>query len=350
MKSTFLFCNALIILVLCSCKSTKITAPEKFTSVVIDTIYTGTISIRAIDFNRDTLYYAGSDKKLGFVSPNAQYEKQLTSLPYNFEFRSIAKTAEYVYFLSIGNPALLYRYSKDFKQSELVYEEKNEKVFYDSMRFWNDTEGIAIGDPTEDCLSVIITRDAGKTWHKVACSQLPKVTEGEAAFAASNTNIVIQGNKTWLVSGGKKARVFYSPDKGMSWQVFETPMVQGEAMTGIFTADFYNEKIGFIAGGNYDKPALNAQNKAITYDGGKTWQLIADHSGFGYASCVQFVPNSKGKQLVCVGASGLQYSSDGGHSWVSLATDPTLYTIRFLDEDTAYAAGKNKIIKIEFKK
>ncbi|MDI9258117.1 sialidase family protein [Flavobacterium sedimenticola] len=350
MKSSFLFFNVLIMLVLGSCKSTKFAASEKFTSIVIDTIYTGKISIRAIDFNRDTLYYAGSDKKLGFVSSNAQYEKQLTSLPYNFEFRSIAMTSQYVYFLSIGNPALLYRYSKDFKQSELVYEEKNERVFYDCMRFWNDAEGIAIGDPTEDCLSVIITRDAGKSWHKLACSQLPKAADGEAAFAASNTNIVIKGHKTWVVSGGKKSRVFYSPDKGKNWQVFDTPIVQGEAMTGIFTADFYDEKIGFVAGGNYEKPTQNYQNKAITYDGGQTWQLIAENIGFGYASCVQFVPNSGGKQLVCVGASGLQYSSDGGKTWVTFATDSALYTIRFLDENTAFAAGKNKIIKIEFKK
>ena len=127
-------------------------------------------------------------------------------------------------------------------------------------------------------------------------------------------------------------------------------MVQGEAMTGIFTADFYNEQIGFIAGGNYEKPMQNFQNKAITTDGGKTWNLVAENQAFGYASCVQFVPNSAGKELVTVGAQGMFYSADAGQTWQQLLSDPTLYTIRFLDSDTAYAAGKNKIIKIEFKK
>jgi hypothetical protein len=37
--------------------------------------------------------------------------------------------------------------------------------------------------------------------------KLPRTANGEAAFAASNTNIVIKGNNTWIVSGGMKARV-----------------------------------------------------------------------------------------------------------------------------------------------
>jgi len=93
----------------------------------------------------------------------------------------------------------------------------------------------------------------------------------------------------------------------------------------------------------------NFQNKAITTDGGKTWKLVAENQGFGYASCVQFVPNSGGKSLVAVGAQGLFYSHDAGATWQQFLTDPSLYTIRFLDSDTAYAAGKNKIIAIEFK-
>ena len=146
------------------------------------------------------------------------------------------------------------------------------------------------------------------------------------AFAASNTNIIIKGNNTWLVSGGKKTRVFYSSDKGITWKVYETPIVQGEAMTGIFTADFYNDKIGFVAGGNYEKPNQNFQNKALTIDGGKTWKLVGENAGFGYASCVQFVPNSNGKELVAVGANGLFYSHDSGNSWTQFSKDATFYT------------------------
>ena len=160
---------------------------------------------------------------------------------------------------------------------------------------------------------------------------------------------MIKGNQTWMVSGGKKSRIFYSADKGKSWKVFETPIIQGQAMTGIFTADFYDAKNGFIAGGNYEKLTQNFGNKAITNDGGKSWKLIAEKKGFGYASCIQYVPNSNAQQLVSVGASGLYYSSNAGEKWSKLSNDSTLHTIRFINDSTAIAAGKNKIIRVNFK-
>jgi photosystem II stability/assembly factor-like uncharacterized protein len=94
----------------------------------------------------------------------------------------------------------------------------------------------------------------------------------------------------------------------------------------------------------------NSGNKAVTDDGGKTWKLISEKSGFGYASCIQYVPNSQAKQLVSIGASGLQYSSDRGENWKQLLKDKSLYTIRFQNDSTAIAAGKNKIIRIRFNK
>lgn len=214
------------------------------------------------------------------------------------------------------------------------------------MQFWNNLEGIAIGDPTEDCFCVLITRDAGQSWAKIPCEKLPRLVEGEAAFAASNTNVVIKGDHAWIVSGGSKARVFHSPDKGENWKVYDTPIIQGAAMTGIFTADFYDDKIGFIAGGDYEKPTQNFQNKARTTDGGKTWQLIGENAGPGYSSCVQFVPGGKGMELVSVGATGVHYSKDGGNSWTLLSPDATFYTLRFMDSGTFIAAGKDKIVKM----
>lgn len=325
--------------------------PADFSSIQIDTLFQDKISIRAIVLDRDNIWYAGDKSRFGFydLKSNKKFENTIVEDTLKIEFRSIAKTANYIYVLSVANPGLLYQITKDGKKSKLVYQEKNEKVFYDSMQFWNNEEGIAIGDPVTDCLSIIKTHDGGNTWNKLPDNKLPKVFEGEAHFAASNTNIVVKGNDTWIVSGGKKSRVFYSPNKGDSWKVYETPIVQGKQMTGIFTADFYDAKNGFISGGNYELLNQNSENKAVTADGGKTWKLIANNEAFGYASCVQYVPNSKGKGIVVVGASGLYYSSDGGVNWVQFSKDSSLYTIRFIDESEAIAAGRNKMIRIRFK-
>jgi hypothetical protein len=46
----------------------------------------------------------------------------------------------------------------------------------------------------------------------------------------------------------------------------------------------------------------------------------------------------------------MYFSSDGGNSWKQMATEPDLYTIRFINDYTAIAAGKNKMVRIIFKK
>ncbi|MFV8364247.1 WD40/YVTN/BNR-like repeat-containing protein [Flavobacterium sp. ZT3P35] len=345
----------LLLIVLTSCKTAYLTGKNDtniaFNYVTIDTLFQDKVSIRAIVIDANKIWYAADKGRFGFynMDNNQKFESSISKDSLKLEFRSNAQTKKNIYILNVGNPALLYQISKEEKEVKLVYQENHEKVFFDSMQFWNNKEGIAMGDPIADCLNVIITRDGGNTWSKVPSNKLPKVMDGEAAFAASNTNIIIKGNNTRIVSGGKKSRVFYSPDKGASWTVFETPIVQGKTMTGIFTADFYDAKIGFIAGGDYELRNQNFSNKALTTDGGKTWNLIAENQGFGYASCVQYVPKSNGKGLVSVGFSGLYYSSDGGTSWKKLASDATLNTIRFINNHTAIAAGQNKMIRIRFK-
>ncbi len=334
----------------CSVKN-KIINSSDFQSITIDTLIKDKISIRAIEIDNDKIWYAADNNRFGFYDLKAKQktEHKILKDSLRIEFRSIAKTNKDVFILNVGNPALLYQISKKTLQPKLVYQEKNEKVFYDSMQFWNDQEGIAIGDPITNCLSIITTGEAGKSWQKIPCENLPKIVEGEAAFASSNTNICIKGATTWIITGGKKSRIFFSPDKGKNWEVFETPIVQGLEMSGAFTADFYDDKTGILAGGNYEIPNQNYSNKAITNDGGKTWQLLAENQGFGYASCIQFVPNSNKKQLVCVGALGLFYSADYGNTWIKFSDNKELYTIRFINTHSAIAAGRNCMLKINFK-
>ena len=353
MKNALTF--LLLLVVLFSCKQENkalvFSNTKIFTSVTIDTLLEEELSIRAILVDSNKIWYAANKGQYGSIDlkTDKRFNGHVTKDTLSLEFRSISQTKDYIFMVNVGSPALLYRVSKDGSRIKKMYQENHPKAFYDSMQFWNNEEGIAMGDPTDNCLSVLITRDGGTTWTKIDCENLPKVAEGEGAFAASNTNLIIKGTETWMVSGGKKSRVFYSADKGKSWKVFDTPIIQGQAMTGIFTADFYDSKNGFIAGGNYEKLNQNFGNKAITDDGGKSWTLVAEKEGFGYASCVQYVPNSNAEQLVTVGASGLYYSSSAGEKWSKLSDDKTLYTLRFLNDSTAIAAGKNKIIRVNFK-
>ncbi|ETN95975.1 hypothetical protein SAMN04487906_0660 [Zhouia amylolytica] len=308
-------------------------------------IYDGELSIRAITIMQGNLAFAGSKNTYGIYNTDSKTTRTSTvefdSL--DIEFRAVASTSSDFYMLSIANPAILIK-TGDNGQLDLVYKEEHEKVFYDSMTFWNDLEGIAMGDPVEDCISIIITRDGGKTWRKLTCDILPTAAEGEAAFAASDTNIKVVGDKTWIVTGGTKSRVLYSPDKGETWEVFDTPIVTGDAK-GIYSVDFYDDTNGIVIGGSFKEPNDSIANKAVTNDGGKTWKLVASGQAPGYRSCVQYVPGGMAKEIVALGFKGIDYSKDGGVTWKHLS-DESFYTLRFLNDSVAYAAGNNRIAKL----
>jgi photosystem II stability/assembly factor-like uncharacterized protein len=321
--------------------------------VEITTVFEDSLSIRAISPVDETkVWFAANNGIVGLIDGKTP---KLATIKYEdslLHFRSIARTNNAVFVLSIANPGVLYKIGHNGNEAtniEEVYVEKGEKVFYDAMAFWNNKEGIAMGDPTEDCLSIIKTKDGGNTWTKIPCTMLPKTEIAEAAFAASNSNISLVGNHVWIVSGGKRARVFHSADKGDSWEVFNTPIVQGQAMTGIYSVDFYDEHLGVIFGGNWDDKAFNEGNKAITKDGGKTWKLLSNGAGPGYRSSVRFVPNTTGKGIVAVGSPGISYSPDQGTTWTELST-VGFYAIEFINDSTAFASGHNKIVKLLFKK
>jgi photosystem II stability/assembly factor-like uncharacterized protein len=178
---------------------------------------------------------------------------------------------------------------------------------------------------------LLITND-GKTWTHLPPAQLPPAIEGEGAFAASNTCLAILSNSVilsgdtrtpkraacqsrrtpctsilrqasqgvltadavtttssaprepseketapdpniWFATGGKAARVFHSPDRGQSWQVFDTPILHGPDSAGIFSIAFRDPNHGVIAGGDYKHPGQDGPNLAFTNNGGKTWTL-----------------------------------------------------------------------------
>ncbi len=336
----------LITLFIFSCK--KENTPRSFESINITEFKQDSTSIRAIKaISENELTFAGSKgdistTKDGGKTWNTIYLKYNDSITPHF--RSVAYSKNGLYALSIANPALLYNIG--FYGPHLVYKEENEKVFYDSMKFFADgIHGIAVGDPTDDCASIILTSDGGITWGKLPCATLPKFEEGEAFFAASNTNIAVYNKTVWIASGGTKARILKSEDYGNTWMVYNTPIIQGDGPQGIYSIDFYDENNGFAIGGNYAKPNDNCANKAITSDGGKTWTLVADNQNPNYKSCVQYVPNTNGKEIFAVGKTGISFSNDGGHTWKEVSND-SYYTIQFVNKNIAWLSGHQKIGKL----
>ncbi len=328
-------------------------AQEDLVSVVfVDTFHVAGSSIRAIEVvGGSSLWFAGSQGKYGRIHKGSLSVDSLSHGGKTIHFRAIAATGKDVFLLSIEDPALLYRIKGHAVNSEpeLVYRESHPNVFYDAMTFFDGNNGIAMGDPTDNCLSVILTHDGGLTWEKLPCTSIPETQEGEAAFAASNSNVAVSGNRAWMVTGGRSARVFKSEDLGRTWKVHDSPMQQGGNMTGIFTVDFYDYKQGIAMGGNWEAKSDRRATAAITTDGGINWKLVPENQAPGYISCVRYVPGSGGKELVAVSTQGIFYSATGGSHWRQLS-DRGFYSIRFADAETAWLSAEQMILKIKLKR
>ena len=202
-----------------------------------------------------------------------------------------------------GEQSRIYHTFDGGRHWNLQFTNANPKGFFDSIAFWDPKHGVLLGDPIPDengklKFEVLLTDD-GQTWHVVPPTQLPEAIEGEGAFAASNTCIGIirksveglrlsgasgaqkEGASAsdgadpniWFATGGKGARVFHSPDRGKTWEAFDTPIVHGPESAGIFSIALRDAQHGVIAGGDYKHPRDDGPNLAFTDDGGKTWKL-----------------------------------------------------------------------------
>jgi photosystem II stability/assembly factor-like uncharacterized protein len=179
-----------------------------------------------------------------------------------------------------GDRSRIYHTGDAGRHWELQFTDKNPKGFFDSIVFWDRTHGLVLGDPVPDengipKFELLMTAD-GKNWNTIPSAQFPPAIEGEGAFAASNSCLTILGGEdpnVWFATGGKAARVFHSPDRGRTWEVFDSPIVHGLDSEGIFSIAFRDPLHGVIAGGDYKRPERDGPNLALTADGGRTWTV-----------------------------------------------------------------------------
>lgn len=258
------------------------------------------------------------------------------------DFRDIeAFDANTAYILSIGNgdASRIYKTTDGGKTWQLQFTNKDEKAFYDAIACWDRNNCIAMGDPVGEFYQLIVTKDGGKSWTFTGQDKMPRAASGEAAFAASGTCLIVDGDSTaYLITGGTNARVFRSYNKGLSWFAVETPMAKGSAGSGIFSIAMRDGKRGIIVGGNYEKPGGTAGTAALTNDGGRTWKALTGLSG--YRSGVVWVDS---KTIVAVGTNGSDISYDRGSTWKKLGSED-LNAVQTDRRKTAWAVGPKGMI------
>ncbi|MCY7409689.1 MAG: hypothetical protein LH473_05405 [Chitinophagales bacterium] len=318
-------------------------------------------NIRAIEvLNDSVVWFAGSGGVYSFTNDNGA-TFTIDSLKADtliHEFRSIAVLNEYtILLMNAGSPAYIFK-SDDIGVSwKVVYENDDAEIFFDALKFADEKNGIAIGDPIRDCFQIIITHDGGETWQQVLCKPIPHSLSGEAAFASSNSSIDIIGKSIWFATGGLHSRVFASQDLGEHWKVIDAPIIAGKELTGIFSLDFFDRYNGIIGGGDYNDKASKISTVAITSDEGKIWKPIAEEDAPPFVSCIQYQPNSAGYNIIAACLPGIYLSDNKGLLWTKLPDEngneikSIFYTFRFSPSGKVawFAGAKGKIARLELK-
>jgi photosystem II stability/assembly factor-like uncharacterized protein len=254
------------------------------------------------------------------------------------DFRSIqARDATTAYVMSSGDGGK----SRIFKTTDggatwkLQYTDKRKEFFLDALVCDSEIECRAVGDPIDGKFVILRTRD-GETWEQLPTDQMPAALRDEGAFAASGTCLTIYSYEhVYFVTGGPAARLFQSSDAGYSWSVGSTPIVSGNASSGIFSIAVWDKAL-VIVGGDYRDPNNRNHVAAYSADEGKTWKLAEQQPG-GFRSAVMRINET---YLIAVGPNGEDVSDDDGAHWRQ--TDSlNLNALAVLPTDDAWAVGPN---------
>jgi photosystem II stability/assembly factor-like uncharacterized protein len=223
--------------------------------------------------------------------------------------------------MCIDAPAYFFKTTDGGKSWKRKYMNRDPKIFFDGIAFWDSKNGIAFSDPIDGRFFIVVTKDGGDSWKEYPQINIPAALKNEGGFAASGSSISVAGKDlVWIGSGGaERARIYFSQDAGENWRAVDAPIKSGNSSSGVFSISFRDDMYGISVGGDYKNDRMKDGNCAITDDGGLSWQSISASRPEGFRSCVAW--NEKHKYFLTTGTSGSDYSLDDGKTWKSIDTE-----------------------------
>ncbi len=185
--------------------------------------------------------------------------------------------------------------------------------FFNVVHFFNANDGFSQGDPESGEFELYTTTNGGDNWTRVDGANIPDPLSGEYGIVGYYTAV---GDNIWFTTN--MGRVYYSSDKGYTWNV--STIYSGSNTTNIEIAFDDNALNGLALVSLSSGSAHVGDEYYGTTDGGQTWTQITP-SGTAYYGNISSIPG-KPNTFVSVGADyqtplmGISLSTDGGHTWI----------------------------------
>ncbi len=272
------------------------------------------------------------------VSPNNQ-----TDTEYNFrDIEVLNESTAIIMSVGSGDESRLQITRDQGKSWQILRINKEPKGFYDSIAFWDEQNGVLLGDPIDGHFVIEITKDQGKHWQRVSIDKLSAMTKKEAAFAASgNTLIVGKMGEIWFATGGLSASVYHSVDFGQSWTKSTVALDSTTETSGAYALGLNSQQQVFVLGGNYLKRDSHYNNLATWNN--KKWQVV-DNGGYGLRTAMSCVANT----CISTGKLSSDISIDNGKSW-QVFSNKGFYTLASNDTIILAAGSEGKVAVLMIK-
>ena len=299
-----------------------------------------TASFRGLSVVDDRVVWASGTRGTVILTTDGGTTWRVDSIPgaATMDLRAIhARSAEVAHVAATAGR--IWRTTDGGRSWSLRYQAADTSMFLDAIAFFDDRHGLALGDPMGARFVILVTRDGGETWAAAPDASRPPAADGEAAFAASGTSLVLAGSRFgWLGTGGSVARVFRTVDAGASWSAAPSGIPARAGTGGVFSVAFAGERYGVVVGGDYERPDSSRGTAAFTTDSGVTWTPAATFPR-GYRSGVAMRQAGPDQLIaIAVGTTGSDISRDGGRTWAPL--DGTAFNaVQFAPSGTAFAVG-----------
>ncbi len=304
-----------------------------------------TASFRGLSVVDDRIIWASGTRGTVIHSTDGGATWVVDSIPgaATMDLRSIHARSDRVAHVA-ATAGRIWRTTDGGRTWSLRYQSTDTTMFLDAMAFNSDASGFTLGDPAGGRFVLLITHDGGESWLEAPAAVRPPAVEGEAAFAASGTSLVLRSQFAWVGTGGTESHVLRWD--GAAWKAVPSAIPGGRSSAGVFSVAFADELHGVVVGGDYQRPDSSSGTSAFTADGGMTWQP-ATRFPRGYRSGVAVRRLNKDDVMaIAVGTSGSDISLDGGRTWSPL--DGTAFNaIQFSPSGVAYAVGaRGRIAKL----
>ena len=196
----------------------------------------------------------------------------------------------------------------------------NSASFPNTIHFFDQNNGLAMGDPVDGYFEIYTTADGGTNWTRVPSSNIPAPLTGE--FGVVNCQAYFN-DSYWFTTNS--ARIFRSTDRGFTWTSYQFPQATGQL------AVVFRDEIHGIAD-PYNGINFDYYN---TSDGGSTWNYVSSMLSWMYAyAYITYVPGTQSTYMI----NSISYSGKALRAMALFTNDDGL-TWHRMDDWGPYSSG-----------